>query len=306
MTIKVVQHHRIEITHPDKILFPRDHITKEQLITYYENIAPLLLPYCHDRAMTMLRYPNGIAGKSFYQKNVSEYFPSWIKTKTINNRHEKGSNTYVVCQNAATLVYLANQACITPHMWLSKIDRLDYPDQIIFDLDPASTSAKSFRTTCEAALIIKKLLEQQGLTCFVMTTGSHGLHVRVPLKREYTFAVVRAFAQAIADAAIDYAPKKFTREMRKDQRKGRLFIDTMRNGFGATAVIPYAVRAHPHAPVATPLMWEELQNPKLTSQTYTIDTIFTRLEKQGNVWSDMHRHAGSLKKVLKKMQLYPE
>ena len=298
--IKTLQRHRIKITNPDKLLFPKDHITKLKLVEYYEKIAPKLLPYCKSRPLTQLRYPDGILGKSFYQKNIFDYYPTWIKTKTIKRLEETGSNTYVVCQNSATLVYLANQACITPHMWLSKIDRLDYPDQIIFDLDPSGSTIKKFSTVCEVALILKKLLENIGLTPFVMTTGSKGLHVRVPIKREYSYDAVRAFAQEIADAAIELDPKRMTREMRKDKRGNRVFIDILRNSFGATAVIPYAVRAHPKAPVATPLEWEELQNPTLTSQKYTIATIFARLKTKDKVWHDFHKHAQSLSHVLKK------
>jgi bifunctional non-homologous end joining protein LigD len=173
--------HPITAEHLDKIYFPADKITKGELLEYYKKIAPRLIPYTKNRPLTMDRYPEGIAGESFYQKNASSYFPAWIKLKKIAKK-EGGFNNYVVCQNAATLVYIANQGCITPHMWLSKITKLNYPDVLVFDLDPYGEKVTNFKPIRDAALMLKEILEKCGLTVFVMTTGSRGLHVRVPLK----------------------------------------------------------------------------------------------------------------------------
>jgi bifunctional non-homologous end joining protein LigD len=275
----------VEITNPDKVLFP-DGITKGELIEYYAGIAPIMLPYLKDRPLMMHRFPNGIEGESFYQKDASPYFPPWIKQVLVPK--EGGYNSYVVCQNQATLVYLANQACITPHVWLSKIDKLHYPDKMIFDLDPSAPH--TFKLVCHIAEMIKTMLEEKGLHPYVMTTGSHGLHVTVPLDRTCTFETVKKFARMCAQILIEQEPAHATLEIRKDKRQGRVFIDTLRNQYASTAVSPYAVRAHPGAPVATPLYWDELKDPSLSAQAYTIKTIGKRLQKLGDPWKTFNKH----------------
>ena len=172
----------VAITNPDRVLFGKSGITKGQMIDYYRRIAPIMLPYIKDHPITMHRYPDGIDHEGFYQKDVSNYFPAWIKTEPIAKK-EGGVVHYVVINNAATLVYLANQACIVMHAWTSKIDKLHYPARMIFDLDP---STKDFSHVRKTALAIRAHLENLNITSFVMTTGSRGLHVVVPLKRNHT------------------------------------------------------------------------------------------------------------------------
>lgn len=285
----------VEITHPEKVLFPNG-TTKGDLIDYYNTIAPWMIPYVEDRPLMMQRFPDGINGESFYQKDASAYFPSWIKQVEVPKIG--GYNNYVVCQNQATLVYLANQACITPHVWLSKVDKLDYPDEMIFDLDPSEGA--TFRMVCEIALSLKKLLEEIGLHPYVKTTGSHGLHVTIPLDQTHTFDEVKAFAQACARLIIEREPKLATLEIRKAKRAGKIFIDTLRNQYAATAVAPYAVRPHPAAPVATPLFWDELSNKKLTAQSFTIKNIFARLKSESNAWQGFKKHARNSGKVIER------
>ena len=181
----------IETTHEDKILFPPD-IPKQALIDYYQNIAPLMLPHIKNRLVTMLRYPSGIDGEGFYQKDAGDYFPAWIKTHPVK-KQGGGSTNYVVCANAATLVYLANQGVITPHVWLSRLPKLDYPDRMIIDLDPSGDDFTLVRTT---ALKLREILEELELPSFAMTTGSRGIHVMVPLKKAESFDEVAAFAHA--------------------------------------------------------------------------------------------------------------
>ncbi len=296
MSTKTNGKHKVVFSHEEKIYFPRSKITKGELLEYYAKIADYLLPYTKDRALTMQRFPEGIQGESFFQKNVSDYFPAWIKrvgVPTAQGKHE--ITEYAVCQNAATLLYIVNQGCITPHVWLSKIDKLNYPDTLIFDLDPAQKVVKDFSLIADVALQLKELLEDEGLSPWVMTTGSRGLHVRVPIKRVHTFDKVRAYAQEIAQAVIIKNPSHVTLESRKEKRGKKLLIDIMRNGFSATAVVPYAVRPREKAPVATPLEWKELSGKSLRSDSYTIETIFDRLEKKGDVWKGMQRAARTLK-----------
>ncbi len=276
----------LEISNVDKILFPKTGITKGDLLNYYASIAPIIIPYMEDRLISMQRYPNGIEHEGFFQKNAGSYFPSWIKTKKVK-RQDEGSVEYVVCNNAQTLVYLANQLCITPHLWLSRVDKLQYPDRMIFDLDPSGTD---FSLVLSAAKELKRILEDRGLVPFVMTTGSRGLHIVVPLKRTKKFDYVRAYARDIAHTMAQEYPADFTIELRKNKRKKRVFIDYLRNGFGATAVSPYAVRAIEGAPVATPLEWKEVKKG-LSPQAWTIKTIFKRLARRKDPWHGIDKQA---------------
>jgi len=294
MITKKLNGYTITIEREDKYYFPKDKITKGDLIDYYEQVAPHLLPHVKDRLLTMQRFPGGITGEPFYQKDTPDYFPSWIPRVKVKKKTE-GSVSYLVCQNAATLVYLANQGCITPHRWLSTTKHLNYPDRLIFDLDPAGKKV-NFVLIRDTAFALKEILEECGLVPFVMTTGSRGLHVCVPLKPDYTFDKVRAFAKAVGTKVVERNPKKITLESRKEKRVGKLLIDIMRNGFGATAVVPYAVRALPKAPVATPIEWDELSERGMSSQRYTIKTVFTRLERHGDAWKKIGKSARSLKK----------
>lgn len=288
--------HSVTLTNQEKVLFPDDGITKGDLINYYTRIAPHMLPYMKDRAVTMHRFPDGIQHESFYQKNIADYFPDWIKSIKIS-KQDGGNNNYVVCNDVETLVYLANQACITPHIWLSRIDKLNYPDRMIFDLDPGKDNA--FVVVRRAAFAIRDILTKLNLTSFVMTTGSRGVHIVIPLNRQADFDTVRAFAHDVATVIATQNPKDFTVEQRINKRKGRLFIDTTRNAFAQTGVAPYAVRAKPGAPVATPLSWDELENSRLTAHTYTIKNIFKHLQAKGNPWKDMGRSKQSLTKARK-------
>ncbi len=288
----------VTTTNEDFILFGKSKITKGDLIEYYHRIAPIMLPYLKNRPLTMVRYPSGIDQEGFYQKDTPDYFPQWIKRKRIKKK-EGGSTNYVVGQNQATIVYLANQGCIAPHLWLSKIDKLHYPDMMIFDLDPALGT--NFTLVRNTALKLKTLLESVGLISFVKTTGSKGLHIVVPLKRTADFDTVRAFAREIAKILIVQDPKHLTLEIRKEKRGNRVFIDVLRNAFAQTAVAPYAVRPKEKAPVAMPISWNEVKDSKLISQRYTIKNVFKHLEKHGDEWEGMHRYARSIKQAQKKL-----
>ncbi|MDR3646531.1 MAG: non-homologous end-joining DNA ligase [Candidatus Babeliales bacterium] len=280
----------VQFTNQDKIFFPDDKITKGDIIQYYDQIAPYMLKYTKNRALTMLRYPHGITQEGFYHKDAPDYFPDWIKRFVDINGEDKKVH-YVVANNAATLVYLANFGCLIPHLWLSKIDKPNYPDRMIFDLDPSDD--KSFKRIMETAKAFKKIIEEHNLVPFVMSTGSRGLHVVVPIKRTKTFDEVKKFAQYLAQKLIEKDPEHLTMEIRKNKRGTRIFIDTLRNGYGATAVAPYAVRAKPGAPVAFPLEWNEL-NAKLTPTKYNIFTIFKRLDKVGDIWKNIDKQAKAI------------
>lgn len=287
----------IELSHLDKVLFPKDDITKHDVVAYYAKIATHMIPYVKNRPISMLRYPNGIEHEGFYQKNAGEYFPSWITLKPIKSEGGKIVH-YVVIDKKATLLYLANQLCLTPHIWLSKVDKLDYPDRMIFDLDP---SGKTFYFSLiqKTAFVFKELLEHCGLVPYIMTTGSRGMHVVVPLKRMENFDTVRAFAYDIATFIQKHDPKNLTLEIRKNKRGKKVFLDYLRNSYSATSVAPYAIRAKNGAPVATPIDWKEAEDSKLVSTRYTIFTVFDRLKKKGDPWKDIAKNARSLSKAMK-------
>ena len=282
----------VTLSNPDKELFPDDGITKAELIDYYRGIAPLLLGHLRDRPLVMERYPDGYEGKSFYHKDVPDYFPDWIRTVRVPK--EDGALTMAVCDDTATLVYVANQACITPHPWLSHVDGLDRPDRLVFDLDPPDDSRDGFEDVRWAARRLGDLLTELGLRPALMTTGSRGLHLLVPLDRPTDFDTARRFARDVADVLAARHNDRLTTEARKNKRRGRLYLDIQRNAYAQTSVAPYAVRARPHAPVATPLAWEELDDPELGPRRWTIRTLSERLDRHGNPWQGLSRCRRSL------------
>ncbi len=271
----------VALSNTDKVFFPDEGITKGEVIGYYCEIAERMLPYLRGRPIAMARYPDGIGGERIFQKNVPGYFPGWVTTAEV--KKEGGTVRHVVCDNAAALSYLANQGCIELHVFLSRADRIDRPDQVVFDLDPPGVP--EFPVACRTALRLRELLEGRlGLTAYVRTTGGKGLHVHVPLNRRAAFGDVRGFARAVAQRLERTYPEKLTTEQRKDARSGRLFIDIMRNAYAQTVVAPYAVRARPGAPVATPLHWDELTDAGLEPRRFTIRTISKRLDVSADPW----------------------
>ncbi|MBK6264970.1 non-homologous end-joining DNA ligase [Marivirga sp. S37H4] len=289
----------VGVTNQNKLLFPKAGISKIDLIEYYLAMAEHIIPYTKDRPVTMHRFPDGIGGKSFYQKEASDYFPDWLDTVKVPK--EDGEIEMVMINKKASLTYLANQGCITPHIWLSKKDKIDYPDKLVFDLDP---SDNDFNVVIQAAKDFRKLLEDElDLKTFIMTTGSKGLHIIVPIIRNKNFDEVREFASGVCKIIANDKPDDYTTEIRKDKRKGRLFLDYMRNSYAQTSVMPYAVRALEGAPVATPLFWKELQG-KMNAQRYTLSNIQKRIENEENPWENYYKSRKSLSKpmqILEKM-----
>jgi bifunctional non-homologous end joining protein LigD len=289
--------HSMEISNAEKLLFPGDKISKGDVVDYYRRIAGVMLPYLEGRPLTMHRFPDGIGGEGFYQQAVSDYFPKWIERAPV--KKEGGEVSHVVCNNAATLVYLANQACITPHVWLSRQDQLHHPDLLVFDLDPPDDD---FAPVRDAALMLRELLDELGLKSFLKTTGSRGLHVTVPLDRSSDFDEVRALARQIARVLVKRQPQRLTDEQRKEKRGQRVFVDTLRNSYGQTAVAPYALRAKPGAPVAAPLAWEELRDGKLHARSYNLNNIFRRLAQKKDPWRGIWKSARSLKPAKERLE----
>jgi bifunctional non-homologous end joining protein LigD len=286
----------VKITRPGKILFPEDGITKGDLIEYYRRIARWMLPHLRGRPIMMQRYPDGIDKPGFFQKAAARYYPDWIETATVEK--VGGTVKHVICENVSTLIYLANQACITPHVWLSRVDRLDYPDQMIFDLDP---SGGEFAPIMATAQSLKHLLDELELPAYLKTTGSRGLHVAVPLNRKDDFESVRAFARELARLLVSGNPDHRTLELRKSMRHGRVFVDTNRNAYAQTVAPAYAVRAYRGAPISVPLDWGELRKKDLRSDGVTLRTIFDRLERLDEPWKDFRQRATALPRAWQRL-----
>jgi bifunctional non-homologous end joining protein LigD len=280
----------VRITHPDKLLFPDDGIAKADLAGYYATVAPAMAPHIRDRPINLWRWNAGIAGPRIVQQEIPKGAPDWVRRVTVPKRGG-GKVCHAVGGDPATLVWLANQNCITPHVWTSRADRPGRPDRLVFDLDPPDLDA--FQHVRDAALALGDLLRELGLEPFAMTTGSKGVHVVAPLRRIAEADVVRATAGEIGEELAARAPDTLTTAWRKAGRGGRVLVDTARNTYAQTVVAPYAVRALPGAPVATPLAWEELEDPELHPRRWTLRTLPERLEATGDPWADIGRHAAA-------------
>ena len=284
----------VKLSHPDKVLFPADGLTKADLAGYYGSVAEWMLPHVRDRPLNLWRWNAGIDGKLVVQQDIPKGAPDWVK-RVETPRRKGGSIEHVLCQDADTLRWLANQNCITPHVWTARRDRLDRPDRIVFDLDPEAGS--EFALVREAALAVGERLREAGLEPFAMTTGSKGIHVVAPIKRTRDSAWVRERARELGAEVAERSADTLTTEWRKEKRDGKILVDTARNTYGQTVVAPYAVRALPGAPVATPLAWEELEAPELHPRRWTLATVPERLADRGDPWAGIGSAARSLPKL---------
>jgi len=281
----VIDGHQITISNPDKVLFPADGITKGDLVEYYQRIAERMLPQVRDRPLHMNRYPSGIGHIAIQQKRIPDSFPQWIKRATVD-LHRGGTITHAVIDNAATLVYLANYNMITAHVWLSRIEAPEQPDQLIFDLDP---SDDDFRLVRKTALSLKSLLDELRLVAFVKTTGSRGLHVVVPISVAPNFEEVHVFADFVAQRLTASDPDHLTTEFIKQKREGRLFIDVNRNAYGQTVVAPYSVRGRRAAPIAVPIAWADVESDALRPDGVTMRNVWDWLQGRDDPWDEMER-----------------
>lgn len=283
----------IQLSHLDKVFFPDDDLRKGDLVDYYRMVAPRMLPFLRDRPVVMARYPDGLAGERILQKNVSPHFPDWVTRVEVPRLGRGGTVSQVVCDKTETLIYLANQATIELHALLSRVNALDRPDQLVFDLDPPG--AEAFDEFRRLALDLRRLLEQDlGLTAYVKTTGGKGLHVHVPLRPEEEFDSVRGFAKDVAELMIRHDPDRFTLQQRVEERGDRIYFDIQRNGYAQMAVAPYSVRARSGAPVATPLDWAEAADADLNPHRFTMRTMGDRLAITQDPWAGMSRHRHGL------------
>jgi bifunctional non-homologous end joining protein LigD len=280
------------ITHPEKVLFPDDGITKGDLATYYEVIAPAILPHLRDRPVTMERYPAGIGEKGFWQKDVSKGFPAWLQRVEVPKKD--GVVHHAVVTDTRSLLWVTNQNTITQHVWTSRLPDLNFPDICVFDLDPSTDDAAAVRA---AAIGLRELLEKLGLPSWIKTSGSKGYHIVVPLDGKTPMGAAARFANAVGAMFVSLTPDRLTQEFSKVDRGGRIYVDTGRNGYSATFAAAYTVRARRGAPVSAPCTWEEIERGAVEPTTFTLRNMPERVAKIGDLWADLRRRGRSLTKA---------
>jgi bifunctional non-homologous end joining protein LigD len=285
------------ITHPEKVLFPGDGITKGELAAYYEAIAPVMLPHITGRPVTMERYPSGIGQKGFIHKDVSKGFPEWLERVEVPKKD--GVVHHPVIRDVRSLLWITNQNTITPHVWTSRTPKLYHPDLCVFDLDPSDDEPAALRA---AVLALRDLLTEVSLVSWVKTSGSKGFHVVVPLDGLARFGAVARFAHELGTLLVMRDEKHLTQEFSKAERKGRIYVDTGRNEYSATVAAAYAVRARPGAPVSAPCTWDEIEEAAVTPRQFTLKNMPQRVESVGDVWETLHEVPQSLDEALTKLR----
>jgi bifunctional non-homologous end joining protein LigD len=293
---------RVALTNLQKPFWPELGITKGDLLDYYAQIAPALVPHLKGRPFTMRRYPDGATGKAFFQKDAPKHMPEWIPTyhTLVSTRDKTRTKRWIdfpVVDDELALLWMVNMGCIDMNTWYSRIDKPERPDFVLFDLDP--TPDTPWAQTVEVALILKQLLDQLSLRAFPKTSGGKGFHILVPLDRRSTYDDTRAFAEAVANAVATTHPKLATTEWSKAKRRGVL-IDANQNGHGKTIASVYSVRPRPHAPVSTPLTWDELDND-FDPATFTMDVVRKRIEAQGDLYAPVLTTKQSLGRALNQL-----
>ena len=279
----------VQVSSTAKVFFPDDGVTKGDLVAYYRDVAEVMVRHLRERPCNLQRFPNGITAPGFFQQDASDHFPDWVRRVTVPRLGRGGTVDHVVCDDAATLVYLANQGTVTFHPWTSRVEHLDRPDLVIFDLDPDPD--QRLAVVRAAARAMRGALEEVGLVPFVQTSGSRGFHVVAPLRPDADVERVKGFADDLAALVAARDPERLTVEQRKAKRAGRLFLDTGRNGYAQTAVAPYSVRARPGAPVATPIDWDELG--RVEPRAYRVGNLRRRLARKADPWAGMADRAAA-------------
>ena len=276
----LLEDEKLKLTNLSKQLWPDDNITKADFIKYYIQMASVILPHLKDRPMVFTRYPDGIYGKAFYQKNVPDYAPEWLKTFKIKS--DEGNITeYVIINDVKSLVWAANQACLELHPWLSKTSSLGNPDYVIFDLDPMENT--DFEDARKVALALKELLDMEGLVSFAKTSGSTGIQIYVPIDCKYTYQQVRNFAKLFCQVIERTFPDITTTERSVSKREGKMYLDYMQNVKGKTIVAPYSPRPKKGAPVSCPITWTELEQG-VTADMFTIKNMPERVKEKGDIF----------------------
>jgi bifunctional non-homologous end joining protein LigD len=281
----------VAITHPEKVMFPQDGITKGDLASYFADVAPLMVPHLSGRPLTMERFHRGIGDKGFFQKNVNRGAgtPAWLETVAVPKKD--GVVNYPVIRDERGIAWMANQNCITPHVWTSRAPDLTHPDICVFDLDPLDDDLDVLR---RAALLLRDLLAELGCATWVKASGSKGFHVVMPLDGRTDWIAAARFAHAVGREAVRRDPDHLTQEFYKTDRGGRILVDTGRNELGATYAATYAVRPKPTAPISAPCTWDEIESPRVGPRTFTLRSMRDRLADVGDLWAGLYAHGAAL------------
>lgn len=288
---------KVEITNPDKIFWPKEKITKREVIDYYNQMAEYILPFIIDRPQSLRRNPNGIKDQGFFQKDVAGAVPDWIKTRKLKSKSTGETIEYLICQDRETLLFLANWGCIEINPWSSRLGSLNNPDYIIFDLDPNEASINDLVITAKK---VKEILDSLGITGYLKTSGGKGLHIFIPVKPKYTYSQTRDFSHIISQHVNQALPDITSLERSPSKRKGKVYLDFLQNGKGKTMACAYSLRPRDGATVSTPLEWEEL-NKNLDLKSFNIKTTIARIKEKGDLWSDFFSNAIDLKSILNKL-----
>ncbi|UKY48741.1 non-homologous end-joining DNA ligase [Streptomyces inhibens] len=281
----------VEIHRPEKVLFPDEGLTRADVVDYYGRMAASMVPQLRGRPLMLERLPEGLGGPHFLQKQIPDHYPDWVRRAEVAK--EGGTVTHPVCDDKATLLFLADQACLTLHRWLSRAGRPGRPDRLVFDLDPPGSD---FRAVREAVQQLVGLLDELELPAVLMTTGSRGLHVTVPLDGRSDFDTVRGFAQEVAAVLAERHPDRLTTAVRRKSRGDRLYLDVQRNAYAQTAVAPWSLRPKPGAPVAAPISRQQLDDPELTAQRWSLrDIAAVEEQARSKPWSGVPTRGRSLR-----------
>jgi bifunctional non-homologous end joining protein LigD len=283
-----VERQTVKVTNPKKVFWPAEGYTKADLVAYYETVAPYLLPYLRDRPLVLTRYPDGITGKSFFQKDAPEFAPAWIRTERIYSHDTERDIHYFVVDDVESLRYVANLGTIPLHFWGARVPHLDRPDWLVLDLDPKGAP---FTDVVAVARTLRRILERLELPSHVKTSGATGLHILVPLGARYTHEEARTFARLLATLGVEAAGGIATIARPIRARGGKVYIDFGQNGHGRTIVAPYSVRPLPGAPVSCPLRWDEV-TPKLDPARFTITTAPARFARMRDPLAAVLSHPG--------------
>jgi bifunctional non-homologous end joining protein LigD len=293
----IIAHKKVKVTNLDKVYWPDEGYTKGDLINYYRSVAKYILPYLKNRPESLHRFPNGINEGRFYQKNV-EAHPDWVETHKVWSESTNEYINFVICNDEATLVYLANLGCIEMNIWSSSLPNLENPSYLVIDLDPEDID---FNYVIEAALTVKEIFDSLGVNSYPKTSGATGMHIFVPLKGKYTYEQVKKFAKIIAIMAHEKLPETTSIERMPEKRQKKVYLDYLQNNMGATMASVYSVRPKPGATVSTPLKWKEVKKG-LRPTDFTIKNIGRRLEKLGDIFEPLLKDGIDLGEVLKKLE----
>lgn len=280
-TLVQIADKKLKLTNLDKNMFPG--ISKMEVIKYYLNIADTLLPHIKDRPLVLKRYPEGIDGDYFYQKECPKHAPQWVQTFGIS--HGEKTVNYIICNDVATLIWLVNLGCLEFHVWRSKLTSISYPDIAVMDLDPAPSV--DFKILLKVAQLVRQALQEFNIHCYPKTSGSRGIHIFIPLTPQYPFTKVTVAMEYIAKMITNIYPSRCTTERMVSKRGNKIYLDYLQNSWGKTMAWHYSLRPTPAATVSTPLLWEEIEAGNIKVEDYNINTIITRIKLLGDLYQGL-------------------